>query len=46
MLLQVMHRVTCLASERPLKIVAYKNVFIANWYQNLTSELSDMINQL
>ncbi len=47
MLRQVIHRVRCLVSERPHKIVACKNkVFIANWYSNLRSELSDMITQL
>ncbi len=43
MLRQVIHKVRCLASERPLKIVACKNEV---QYQNLTSELSNMKTQL
>ncbi len=43
MLQLVIHRVRCLVSKRPHKIVAYKN---EAWYQNLTSEPSDMVTQL
>ncbi len=47
MLWQVIHRVRCLASKRPRKIVSCKNeVFTAIRYQNLASEPSDMLTQL
>ncbi len=47
MLWQVIHRVRCLASKRPHKIVACKNeVFIANQYRNLTCEPNNVITQL
>ncbi len=47
MLQQVTHRVRCLASERPHKIVACKNeVFIVKWYRNLKPGLHLNANKM